>query len=187
MPKTDLQIQRKVESRLAYEARQQEMQFNAIRDEDFWRLPKFDSKKDAMIKLNNKFLVIPRYYYGAGDMFTIAWPSDVNRLLHKQWKSRLKDDVYFRVFMYSPQYFEQAEHGKVSTFLDTPCTLSAETKSYNRFKWKGILINIFDLNSGPDYTQTLSSSEITLEQKKDVCLTALKILNDEIKEVHYVR
>ncbi|SDC09196.1 hypothetical protein [Acinetobacter boissieri] len=188
VPKTDLQIYREVESRLAYEAEQQERQLNTITDEEMARLPKFDSKKNAMIKLNNKFLVVPRYYYGYGDMFTIAWPSDTNRLLDKQWKSRLKEDVYFRVFMYSPQYFEQIYNlGKVSTFLDIPCTLSAETKSYNRFKWKGILIQIYAPISVNNPNKTLSLEERTPELRKDLCLTALKILNDEIKEVHYVR
>ena len=70
--------------------------------------------------------------------FTIAWPSDTNRLLHKQWKSRLKEDADFRVFMYSPQYFEQVYNlGEISTFSDVPCTLLAETKSYNRFNLNG--------------------------------------------------
>ncbi|WP_143230130.1 hypothetical protein [Acinetobacter boissieri] len=186
MPKTDLQIQREIDEQLMKEAWKLDAQLNTITDEERARLPEFDSKKNAMIKRNNKFLVIPRYYEG-GIGFNIAWPSDTNRLLHKQWKSRLKEEVYFRIALYSPQYFEQAKNGKISTFSNIPCTLSAETKSYNRFKWQGILIDIFDLTSGSDYTQTLSSSEFTLEQRKDVCLTALKILNDEIKEVHYVR
>ena len=69
VPKTDLQIQREFESNLAYEARQLERQLNTITDAERARLPNFDSKKNAMIKLNNKFLVIPRYYYGYGGVY----------------------------------------------------------------------------------------------------------------------
>lgn len=92
------------------------------------------------------------------------------------------------VFMYSPQYFKQVYNlGEISTFSDVPCTLSAETKSYNRFKWKGILIQIYAPISISYAEKTLSLEDKKTDFSKDICLTALKILNDEIKEVHYIK
>lgn len=35
--------------------------------------------------------------------------------------------------------------------------------------------------------KTLSLEDKKTDFSKDICLTALKILNDEIKEVHYIK
>ncbi|WP_143230129.1 hypothetical protein [Acinetobacter boissieri] len=183
MPKTDLQIQREIDEQLMKEAWKLEKQFDTIPSKDYWRLPEFDSREYALIKRNNIMLFVPRHYSGYHG-FNIAWPSDTNRLLHKQWKSRLKEEVYFRIFMYSPQYFEQAKNGEISSFSNTPCE---NKESYNQFKWKGILIQIYAPLSITNVEKTLSLDEQKPDFDKDICLTALKILNDEIKEVHYVR
>ena len=69
--------------------------------------------------------------------------------------------------MYSPQYYS----GDINTFNHDSCNAQI-----GRFKWNGILIRIYNAHF----------VAVTDEQYLDICLTALKILNEEIKEIHYV-
>ncbi len=60
-------------------------EFDSYTQEDFARLPKFDSRKYFLIKRSGRFWLIPREYQGDSG-FKIRWPTDVNKLLAKNGK-----------------------------------------------------------------------------------------------------
>lgn len=144
-------------------------EFDAITDADRARLPKYDSRKYFLIKRNGRFWLIPREYYGANG-FTIR-VIDIDKLIGKKWEGDIVVEGGFRVFMYSPQYYNRK-----ADFLssDVACKLNTFRKL---FTWNGVTINI-DANTYP--------KKITDNQYLDICLTALKILNEEVKEIHFV-
>ncbi len=141
-------------------------EFDAITDTDRARLPKYDSRKFILIKRNKRFWLIPKEYYGV-DGLNVIWPDTVNDLLNKKWKNEFGYGTFFRISMYSKQYYD----GDLNTFNYVSCT-----SKINRFKWNGILIRIYNVHF----------INITDEQYLDVCLTTLKILNVKIKELHFV-
>lgn len=57
------------------------------------------------------------------------------------------------------------------------------------FRWNGILIRQYSLGvlqkdkNGKD---NLVNPKLTDEQYLDICLTSLKILNEKIKEIHFI-
>ncbi len=80
-------------------------EFDSYTQEDFARLPKFDSRKYFLIKRNGRFWLIPREYYGANG-FTIR-VIDIDKLIGKKWEGDIVVEGGFRVFMYSPQYYNR--------------------------------------------------------------------------------
>jgi len=148
-------------------------EFDSYTQEDFARLPKFDSRKYFLIKRSGRFWLIPREYQGDSG-FKIRWPTDVNKLLAKDWKNDFDRDYAFNVFMYSPQYYNRTtDYWGRKIYNNTSC----QPKPYvGKFKWNSVLIRIYD-----SYHRNIKD-----EQYLDVCLTALKILNEEIMEIHYV-
>ncbi|MGE8541303.1 MAG: hypothetical protein ACN6NX_08365 [Acinetobacter sp.] len=138
-------------------------EFDIVKPEERARLPKFDSRKYALEKRNGRFWLIPRQYYGDTG-FNINWPDTVNEILGKKWKNEFGYGTFFKISMYSPQYY----YGDLNTFNHESC--SAKT---GRFKWNGILIRIYNAHF----------VDVTNEQYLDICLTALKILNEELKEL----
>lgn len=142
-------------------------EFDAITDADRARLPKYDSRKFILIKRNKRFWLVPKEYYG-GDGLNVIWPDTVNDLLKRKWKNEFGYGTFFKIFMYSKQYYDD---GDLNTFNHASCT-----SKINRFKWNGVLIRIYNAHF----------INITDEQYQDVCLTTLKILNEKIKELHFV-
>ncbi len=142
-------------------------EFDSYTQEDFARLPKFDSRKYFLIKRNGRFWLIPREYYGANG-FTIRV---IDKLIGKKWEGDIVVEGGFRVFMYSPQYYNRK-----ADFLSSDVACKSNTFR-KLFTWNGVIINI-DANTYP--------KKITDNQYLDICLTALKILNEEVKEIHYV-
>jgi len=142
-------------------------EFDAITDADRARLPKYDSRKFILIKRNKRFWLVPKEYYG-GDGLNVIWPDTVNDLLKRKWKNEFGYGNFFKIFMYSKQYYDD---GDLNTFNHASCT-----SKINRFKWNGVLIRIYNAHF----------INITDEQYQDVCLTTLKILNEKIKELHFV-
>ena len=142
-------------------------EFDIVKPEERARLPKFDSRKYALEKRNGRFWLIPRQYYGDTG-FNINWPDTVNEILGEKWKNEFGYGTFFRISMYSPQYYS----GDLNTFNHESC--SAKT---GRFKWNGILIRIYNAHF----------VDVTNEQYLDICLTALKILNEEIKEIKEIK
>ncbi|EOQ62953.1 hypothetical protein F935_02044 [Acinetobacter calcoaceticus ANC 3811] len=144
-------------------------EFDAITDADRARLPKYDSRKYFLIKRNGRFWLIPREYYGANG-FTIR-VIDIDKLIGKKWEGDIVVEGGFRVFMYSPQYYNRK-----ADFLSSDVACKSNTFR-KLFTWNGVIINI-DANTYP--------KKITDNQYLDICLTALKILNEEVKEIHFV-
>lgn len=144
-------------------------EFDSYTQEDFARLPKFDSRKYFLIKRNGRFWLIPREYYGANG-FTIR-VIDIDKLIGKKWEGDIVGEGGFRVFMYSPQYYNRK-----ADFLSSDVECKSNTFR-KLFTWNGVIINI-DANTYP--------KKITDNQYLDICLTALKILNEEVKEIHFV-
>lgn len=144
-------------------------EFDSYTQEDFARLPKFDSRKYFLIKRNGRFWLIPREYYGANG-FTIS-VIDIDKLIGKKWEGDIVVEGGFRVFMYSPQYYNRK-----ADFLSSDVACKSNTFR-KLFTWNGVIINI-DANTYP--------KKITDNQYLDICLTALKILNEEVKEIHFV-
>ncbi|MCG8283045.1 hypothetical protein IC789_05855 [Acinetobacter seifertii] len=144
-------------------------EFDSYTQEDFARLPKFDSRKYFLIKRNGRFWLIPREYYGANG-FTIR-VIDIDKLIGKKWEGDIVVEGGFRVFMYSPQYYNRK-----ADFLSSDVACKSNTFR-KLFTWNGVIINI-DANTYP--------KKITDNQYLDICLTALKILNEEVKEIHFV-
>ncbi|UGQ25328.1 hypothetical protein [Acinetobacter calcoaceticus] len=144
-------------------------EFDSYTQEDFARLPKFDSRKYFLIKRNGRFWLIPREYYGANG-FTIR-VIDIDKLIGKKWEGDIVVEGGFRVFMYSPQYYNRK-----ADFLSSDVACKSNTFR-KLFTWNGVIINI-DANTYP--------KKITDNQYLDICLTTLKILNEEVKEIHYV-
>lgn len=142
-------------------------EFDAITDADRARLPKYDSRNFILIKRNKRFWLIPKEYDGV-DGLNVIWPDTVNDLLKRKWKNEFGPGTFFKIFMYSKQYYDD---GDLNTFNHASCT-----SKINRFKWNGILIRIYDAHF----------INVTDEQYLDVCLTTLKILNEKIKELHFV-
>ncbi|MFI8011867.1 hypothetical protein ACIF8R_17080 [Acinetobacter sp. ABJ_C4_1] len=144
-------------------------EFDFYTQEDFARLPKFDSRKYFLIKRSGRFWLIPREYYGANG-FTIR-VIDIDKLIGKKWEGDIAVEGGFRVFMYSPQYYNRK-----ADFLSSDVACKSNTFR-KLFTWNGVIINI-DANTYP--------KKITDNQYLDICLTALKILNEEVKELHFV-
>ncbi|MEQ1120364.1 hypothetical protein [Acinetobacter seifertii] len=144
-------------------------EFDSYTQEDFARLPKFDSRKYFLIKRSGRFWLIPREYYGANG-FTIR-VIDIDKLIGKKWEGDIVVEGGFRVFMYSPQYYNRK-----ADFLSSDVACKSNTFR-KLFTWNGVIINI-DANTYP--------KKITDNQYLDICLTALKILNEEVKEIHFV-
>ncbi|RSO35423.1 hypothetical protein EA763_07905 [Acinetobacter lactucae] len=144
-------------------------EFDSYTQEDFARLPKFDSRKYFLIKRSGRFWLIPREYYGANG-FTIR-VIDIDKLIGKKWEGDIVVEGGFRVFMYSPQYYNRK-----ADFLSSDVACKSITFR-KLFTWNGVIINI-DANTYP--------KKITDNQYLDICLTTLKILNEQVKEIHYV-
>ncbi|MDS7945520.1 hypothetical protein RMA95_16555 [Acinetobacter sp. V110_1] len=144
-------------------------EFDSYTQEDFARLPKFDSRKYFLIKRSGRFWLISRKYYGANG-FTIR-VIDIDKLIGKKWEGDIVVEGGFRVFMYSPQYYNRK-----ADFLSSDVACKSNTFR-KLFTWNGVIINI-DANTYP--------KKITDNQYLDICLTALKILNEEVKEIHFV-
>ncbi|MGB8809883.1 MAG: hypothetical protein WCD17_11040 [Acinetobacter calcoaceticus] len=144
-------------------------EFDSYTQEDFARLPKFDSRKYFLIKRSGRFWLIPREYYGANG-FTIR-VIDIDKLIGKKWEGDIVVEGGFRVFMYSPQYYNRK-----ADFLSSDVACKSNTFR-KLFTWNGVIINI-DANTYP--------KKITDNQYLDICLTTLKILNEQVKEIHYV-
>lgn len=144
-------------------------EFDSYTQEDFARLPKFDSRKYFLIKRSGHFWLIPREYYGANG-FTIR-VIDIDKLIGKKWEGDIVVEGGFRVFMYSPQYYNRK-----ADFLSSDVACKSNTFR-KLFTWNGVIINI-DANTYP--------KKITDNQYLDICLTTLKILNEQVKEIHYV-
>jgi len=90
--------------------------------------------------------------------------------------------------MHSPQYY-----GDTKDFLGreiyspTPCK---KNPYMNAFRWNGILISRYTL--GIDIKDKngqlhLETPKLTDEQYLDICLTSLKILNEEIREIYFIK
>ncbi|WP_426452872.1 hypothetical protein ACPF64_09615 [Acinetobacter sp. KB005] len=144
-------------------------EFDSYTQEDFARLPKFDSRKYFLIKRSGRFWLIPREYYGANG-FTIR-VIDIDKLIGKKWEGDIVVEGGFRVFMYSPQYYNRK-----ADFLSSDVACKSNTFR-KLFTWNEVIINI-DANTYP--------KKITDNQYLDICLTTLKILNEQVKEIHYV-
>lgn len=144
-------------------------EFDSYTQEDFARLPKFDSRKYFLIKRSGRFWLIPREYYGANG-FTIR-VIDIDKLIGKKWEGDIVVEGGFRVFMYSPQYYNRK-----ADFLSSDVACKSNTFR-KLFTWNGVIINI-DANTYP--------KKITDNQYLDICLTTLKVLNEQVKEIHYV-
>lgn len=144
-------------------------EFDSYTQEDFARLPKFDSRKYFLIKRSGRFWLIPREYYGANG-FTIR-VIDIDKLIGKKWEGDIVVEGGFRVFMYSPQYYNRK-----ADFLSSDVACKSNTFR-KLFTWNGVIINI-DANT--------YAKKITDNQYLDICLTTLKILNEQVKEIHYV-
>ncbi|MGK7249091.1 hypothetical protein ACSNOU_08395 [Acinetobacter oleivorans] len=144
-------------------------EFDSYTQEDFARLPKFDSRKYFLIKRSGRFWLIPREYYGANG-FTIR-VIDIDKLIGKKWEGDIVVEGGFRVFMYSPQYYNRK-----ADFLSSDVACKSNTFR-KLFTWNGVIINI-DANTYP--------KKITDNQYLDICLTTLKILNEQVKEIHFV-
>lgn len=161
-------------------------EFDIITDAERARLPKFNSVQYVMIKRNGRFWLVPRKYEG-NIGFNVKWPEDVNTLLNKGWKDNFNGDYIFQFFMYSPQYYSNTkDYWGREIYSNTSC----ESNPYvGSFRWNGILINKYSLgisvNNGHGKI-SLETPRLTDAQYLDICLTALKILNEEIKEVYYV-
>ncbi|MBJ9985626.1 hypothetical protein IAE19_09250 [Acinetobacter sp. S40] len=173
VPLTEKEQEGQIKVLMEAKNRRLAQEFDSYTSEDFSRLPKFDSRKYALLKRNGRFWLIPREYY-ADSGFKIRWPTDVNKLLKKEWRNDSDRDYAFNVFMYSPQYY-----GDTTDYWGREIynNISCQPKPYvGNFKWNGVLIRIYD-----SYHRNIKD-----ERYLDVCLTALKILNEEIKEIHYV-
>nr|WP_228290177.1 MULTISPECIES: hypothetical protein [Acinetobacter] len=164
VPLTEKRQDARIHSLMERQRMRLAQEFDSYTSEDFARLPKFDSRKYALLKRNSRFWLIPREYYGANG-FTIR-VRDINKLM-KKWKDNAAEQAVFRILMYSPQYY----YGDVNTFNHNSCN-----SEIGRFKWNGVLIEIYNAHF----------INVTDEQYLDVCLTTLKILKEEIKEIHYV-
>ena len=146
-------------------------EFDSYTPEDLEKLPKFDARKYALIKRNNRFWLIPREYFGDGG-FNIFWPTTVNKILKKKWLNETDEKYpYVKVFMYSRQYSADDYTRNENFSKKEPCI----NQNY-WFTWNGINIRLYEI-----YAPNLND-----KQYLDVCLTALKILNEEIKEIHFI-
>ncbi|ENU42576.1 hypothetical protein ACOY72_01155 [Acinetobacter seifertii] len=169
VPLTDKDQDALIHSNMERERIRLAEEFDSYTQEDFVRLPKFDSRKYFLIKRSGRFWLIPREYYGANG-FTIR-VIDIDKLIGKKWEGDIVVEGGFRVFMYSPQYYNRK-----ADFLSSDVACKSNTFR-KLFTWNGVIINI-DANTYP--------KKITDNQYLDICLTALKILNEEVKEIHFV-
>nr|WP_307878578.1 hypothetical protein [Acinetobacter seifertii] len=122
-------------------------EFDSYTQEDFARLPKFDSRKYFLIKRNGRFWLIPREYYGANG-FTIR-VIDIDKLIGKKWEGDIVVEGGFRVFMYSPQYYNRK-----ADFLSSDVACKSNTFR-KLFTWNGVIINI-DANTYPKKLQIIN-------------------------------
>lgn len=173
IPLSPEQQKQKLQQKLEYQMRKAAREFDTINDKESARLPPVPWAY-TLIKLNGHFYIVPSEYSTANG-FKVRWPEDVNKLLKKKWKNGSDQYISYSVFLHSPQYYDFTRDvgGTRSSFNHLPC----ENGSW-WFTWNGILVRIHGL--------TANAPTLTDEQAMDVCLTALKILNEEIKEVHYV-
>lgn len=169
VPLTEKRQDARIHSLMERQRMRLAQEFDSYTSEDFSRLPKFDSNKYALLKRNGRFWLIPREYFGANGL-TIR-VGDVDKIMKKKWKDNVVIEDGFRVFMYSPQYYNRK-----SDYLSGDMACKPDTFR-KLFKWNGVIVNI-DANT--------YSKKITDNQYLDVCLTALKILNEQVKEIHYV-
>lgn len=147
-------------------------EFDKYTDKEREKLPKFDSRKYFLIKRNARFWLIPREYQGDSG-FYIRWPDTVNNLLEKDWENETSEkNPIIRVFMESRQFNFKTDYTGNVHFLNKGSCINKN----NRFIWNGMNIRIYPLDV----------PNLTDEQYLDVCLTILKILNEKIKEIHYV-
>ncbi len=169
VPLTEKKQDARIHSMMERQRMRLAQEFDRYTDKDLARLPKFDSRKYALMKRNGRFWLIPREYGDGG--VGIKWPDTVNKLLRKKWKNETGEkNTFITVFMYSPQYYNR-KADYISS--DVACKTDTLRKI---FKWNGIIINIY----------AIYAPNLTDDQYLDVCLTTLKILNEEIKEIHYV-
>lgn len=171
VPLTNQRQEQEIKKEMDYQKRKAVEVFDTVTDEEQAKLPKINYKKYALEKRNGRFWLIPREYYGDGG-FNIRWPTDVNEILGREWSEENKGNYSaVHVFMYSRQY-ELNDYIQNEKFSNKePCV----NKNY-WFVWNGINIRLYDI-----YAKNLTD-----KQYMDVCFTALKILNEKIKEIHYV-
>lgn len=184
---TEEKNSQKIRSKFDYQMRKAAENFDNITLEEQARLPNFDSRKYILIKRNNRFWLIPREYGGGLNGFGIRWPADVNKLLKKKWKDDFNGEYIFSIFMHSPQYYgETKDYLGREIYSNIPC----KKKPYiNSFRWNGILISRYSLGvyiKDKNEKFHLENPNLTEEQYLDICLTSLKILNEKIREIHYV-
>ncbi|MBP2810017.1 hypothetical protein R4530_16540 [Acinetobacter baumannii] len=169
VPLTQKKQDQIIKEKIDYQRRKIAEEFDKYTAKDIANLQKFDSRKYFLIKRNGRFWLIPREYYGANG-FTIR-VIDIDKLIGKKWEGNIVVEGGFRVFMYSPQYYNRK-----ADFLSSDVACKSNTFR-KLFTWNGVIINI-DANTYP--------KKITDNQYLDICLTALKILNEEVKEIHFV-
>lgn len=148
-------------------------EFDRYTLEEQARLPKYDSRKYALIKRNRRFWLIPREYF-SDNGFHIRWPNTVNRLLKRNWENKSnKKYPIVRVLMESRQFNASTGYAGNDKFLNVePCK-----NGNDWFIWNGINVRIY-----PSDVPNLSD-----RQRLDICLTVLKILNEEIKEIKEIK
>lgn len=188
MPLNKTEQDKEIKIELDYQMRKAAENFDKVTSEEQARLPNFDSRKYSLIKRNNRFWLIPREYGGGSNGFGVRWPADVNKLLEKKWVDDFKGEYVFSIFMHSPQYYDNTkDYMDREIYSNNPC--DKKHQYINAFRWNGILISRYTLgvyikNKNGKYH--LERPNLTDEQYLDICLTSLKILNEKIKEIHYV-
>ncbi|MBK0064585.1 hypothetical protein IAE21_13070, partial [Acinetobacter sp. S55] len=68
VPLTEKRQEQAIKGEMDYQRRKAAENFDKYTGEDIARLPKFDSRKYALMKRNGRFWLIPREYYGANGL-----------------------------------------------------------------------------------------------------------------------
>ncbi|MDM1287082.1 MULTISPECIES: hypothetical protein [Acinetobacter] len=169
IPLSEQEQNAKISSKMERQRLRLAQEFDRYTLEEQARLPKYDSRKYALIKRNSRFWLIPREYF-SDNGFHIRWPNTVNRLLKRNWENKSnKKYPIVRVLMESRQFNASTGYAGNDKFLNVePCK-----NGNDWFIWNGINVRIY-----PSDVPNLSD-----RQRLDICLTVLKILNEEIKEI----
>lgn len=169
IPQSEKEQNAKISSKMERQRLRLAQEFDRYTLEEQERLPKYDSRKYALIKRNSRFWLIPREYFSDNGLH-IRWPDTVNRLLKINWENKSnKKYPIVRVLMESRQFNASTGYAGNDTFLNVePCK-----NGNDWFIWNGINVRIY-----PSDVPNLSD-----KQRLDICLTVLKILNEEIKEI----
>lgn len=184
VPLTEKEQNAKIHSKMERQRLRLAQELDRYTPEEQARLPEFDFRKYSLIKRNARFWLIPREYGGGFNGFGIKWPVDVNKLLKKNWKDDFNGELSFSIFMHSPQYYgDTTDYWGREIYSNTPCKKNPYMSS---FRWNGILIGRYSLGVLQKDKNSLVHPKLTDEQYLDICLTSLKILNEKIKEIHFI-